>query len=79
MASPINPALQARFDEMLMQICQQAGNGVHGLLDTMMSFLQRRTDFFYEAEPGDKMGFPPKFAESLVGKQFLIVLGLPIF
>lgn len=68
MASPINPALQARFDEMLMMICQQAGNGVHGLLDTVMSFLQRRTDFFYEAEPGDKMGFPPKFAESLVSR-----------
>jgi len=62
----INPALQARFDEMLMQITQQAGNGVHGLLDTMFSFLQRRTDFFYEAEPGDKMGFPPRFAEGLV-------------
>ncbi len=51
---------------MLMMICQQAGSGVHGLLDTMFSFLQRRTDFYYEQEPGDKMGFPPKFAESLV-------------
>ena len=62
----INPALQARFDEMLMTITQQAGNGINGLLDTMFSFLQRRTDFFYEAEPGDKMGFPPGYAEGLV-------------
>lgn len=62
----INPALQARFDEMLMGITQQAGNGIDGLLDTVFSFLQRRTDFFYEAEPGDKMGFPPQYAESLV-------------
>ena len=62
----INPALQARFDEMLMTITQQAGNGLNGLLDATFSFLQRRTDFFYEAEPGDKMGFPPQYAESLV-------------
>jgi len=64
-----DPALQARFDEMLMTVTQQAGDGIHGLLDTVFSFLQRRTDFFYEAEPGDKMGFPPKFAESLVSKK----------
>ena len=62
----INPALQARFDEMLMTVTQQAGNGINGLLDTVFSFLQRRTDFFYEAEPGDKMGFPPSYAEGLV-------------
>lgn len=66
MASQINPALVARFDEMLMTITQQAGNGIHGLLDSVFSFLQRRTDFYYEAEPGDKMGFPPQFAEGLV-------------
>lgn len=51
---------------MLMGVTQQAGDGIHGLLDTVFSFLQRRTDFFYESEPGDKMGFPPKFAEGLV-------------
>ena len=64
----INPALVARFDEMLMTITQQAGDGIHGLLDSVFSFLQRRTDFYYEAEPGDKMGFPPKFAEGLVSR-----------
>jgi len=36
----------------------------------MFSFLQRRTDFYYEAEPGDKMGFPPKFAEGLIYQFF---------
>ena len=66
----INPALQARFDEMLMTVTQQAGNGINGLLDTVFSFLQRRTDFFYEAEPGDKMGFPPQYAEGLVSESF---------
>lgn len=36
-------------------------------MDTMFSFLQRRTDFYYEAEPGDRMGFPPGYSEQLVG------------
>jgi hypothetical protein len=49
-----------------MTVTQQAGDGINGLLNSVFSFLQRRTDFFYEAEPGDKMGFPPKFAEGLV-------------
>jgi len=71
MTAQINPALMARFDEMLMTITQQAGNGINGLLDTVFSFLQRRTDFFYEAEPGDKMGFPPQYAEGLVSKVFI--------
>ena len=72
MASNINPVLQGKFDEMLMQITQQAGNGIDGLLDTVMSFLQRRTDFFYEAEPGDKMGFPPQYAEGLVSAPYFL-------
>jgi len=25
----------------------------------MFSFLLKKTDFFYESDPGDKMGFPP--------------------
>ena len=40
----------------------------------MFSFLQRRTDFFYEAEPGDKMGFPPQYAEGLVSESFDVTL-----
>lgn len=57
-----------------MTICQQAGDGIHGLLDSVFSFLQRRTDFYYEAEPGDKMGFPPKFAEGLVSQDSIFIL-----
>jgi hypothetical protein len=47
-------------------LTQSAGQGVHGLLDSVFGFLSRRTDFFYEMEPGDKMGFPPGVAESMV-------------
>ena len=25
----------------------------------MFSFLYRKTDFYYESDPGDRMGFPP--------------------
>ena len=32
--------------------------------------MQRRTDFFYEMEPGDKMGFPPGVAEKMVYSYF---------
>ena len=51
---------------MLMNITQEAGNGVQGLLDVFFNFLQKRTDFFYEVEPGAQMGFPPEVAESMV-------------
>lgn len=26
----------------------------------------RKTDFFYECDPGDKMGFPPGYSRNLV-------------
>jgi hypothetical protein len=51
---------------LLFTITQQTGQGVDGLLNAVYGFLQRRTDFFYEMEPGDKMGFPPGVAESMV-------------
>lgn len=41
-----------------MTIAQEAG-GINGLFESMFSFLYRKTDFFYESNPGDKMGFPP--------------------
>ena len=49
-----------------MAITQRAGEGVDGLLNQVFGFLLRRTDFYYEAEPGDKMGFPPTIAEQKV-------------
>ena len=44
---------------------------MQGLLDSVFGFLQRRTDFFYESEPMDKMGFPPGIAESMVSISFI--------
>jgi hypothetical protein len=55
-----------RIDDLLFAVTQQSANGVHGLLDSVYGFLQRRTDFYYESEPMDKMGFPPGMAESMV-------------
>lgn len=66
----MDPQAQARMDDLMMMATQQSANGVDGLLDATFGFLQRRTDFFYEAEPGDKMGFPPDVAQSMVHQYF---------
>lgn len=63
-------AQRQRIDDLLFAVTQQANGGVHGLLDSVYGFLQRRTDFYYEAEPNDKMGFPPGVAESMVYQYF---------
>lgn len=47
-----------KFDDLLYTMCSEAG-GIDGLLSNIFDFLYRRTDFFYESDPGDKMGFPP--------------------
>ena len=63
--SQMNPALKAKFDQMFMTMTQEAG-GLNPFLESLFCFLQTRTDFYYEAEPGDKMGFPPGYSEQLV-------------
>jgi hypothetical protein len=59
-------ARRAQIDNLLFAVTQQQDGGIHGLLDAMFSFLARRTDFYYESSPGDKMGFPPDMAQSMV-------------
>jgi hypothetical protein len=49
---------ETRFDELLYQVATEAGGAI-GLLDTVMGFLKRRTDFFVFAKEGDRIGFPP--------------------
>ena len=63
------PALLAKFDQMFLTMTQESG-GLNPFLDCMFSFLQRRTDFYYEAEPGDRMGFPPGYSEQLVSQRY---------
>lgn len=62
----MDEAQRARIDDLLFAVTQQSAGGVQGLLDSVYGFLQRRTDFYYEAEPNAKMGFPPGVAESMV-------------
>lgn len=62
----MDPQTKNRIDDLLFAVTQQANQGVEGLLESVYGFLQRRTDFYYESEPGDKMGFPPGIAESMV-------------
>jgi len=68
--------MDQRNDDLLFTITQQTNQGVDGLLNAVFGFLQRRTDFFYEMEPGDKMGFPPGVAESMVKVMGLDYLGI---
>ena len=56
---------QNRFDEMYLTICKEVG-GIEGLLKSFFDFMIRKTDFFYESDPGDKMGFPPGYNKKLV-------------
>ena len=59
-----------RFDDFLFTIVRETG-GLEGLVHSFFSFLGRRTDFFYEADPGDKMGFPPGYAPRMVYNLYL--------
>lgn len=56
---------QNRFDEFYLTICKETG-GIEGLLQSFFDFMIRKTDFFYECDPGDKMGFPPGYSRKLV-------------
>ena len=67
MTHNLPPALMAKMDQMFMNMTQEAG-GLNPFLDSLFSFLQRRTDFYYEAEPGDNMGFPPQYNEQMVSE-----------
>lgn len=54
-----------RFDEFYLTICKEVG-GIEQFVDSFFNFLSRKTDFFYESFPGDKMGFPPGYNKQLV-------------
>lgn len=58
--------MDSRFDDLLHTIIVEKGQGVYGFLETVMGFLYRRTDFFYEMAPGENMGFFPGQSEAIV-------------
>ena len=63
-------SLESQLDDLLVNMTSQIGKGCPGLLDQVFGFLHRRTDFYYEMEPEDKMGFPPGVAEQMVFQHF---------
>ena len=64
----------AKFDDVLMGILQHCEQ-VQPFLDSIFSFLARRTDFFQVMRHrDDKMGFPPGVAEKIVLKVRLFFL-----
>lgn len=65
----VNVETLMRFDDMYFTMIREVG-GIEGLIHSMFSFLFRRTDFYYECDPGDQMGFPPGHAAGLVSKVF---------
>lgn len=64
---------QNRFDELYLTICKEVG-GIEGLLQSFFDFMSRKTDFFYECDPGDKMGFPPGYNKKLVKNTLFLAL-----
>jgi hypothetical protein len=48
-----------------LTICKEVG-GIEQFVNSFFDFLSRKTDFFYESYPGDKMGFPPGYNKQLV-------------
>lgn len=59
-----------KFDAFFTEIGNECGGSMEKFIDAFMSFLLRRTDFFYESDPGDSMGFPPGVAESMLASAF---------
>ena len=58
--------MESRFDDLLHTIIVERGQGIYGFFDTVMGFMYRRTDFFYEMAPNENMGFFPGQSESII-------------
>lgn len=61
--------MDLRYDSALLGILQSEGN-IEKFVDVMFGFLMRRTDFFYEFQPGGKLGFPKGVALKIILKAF---------
>lgn len=54
---------------MLLELAQRS-KGLEPMLDAVFSFLKRKTDFYVEQGPGDRVGFPPGEAQKIVLRCF---------
>lgn len=58
------------FDDLLLGLAQKH-KGIEDLIYSILSFFERRTDFFHIMEsPDSRMGFNPGIAERMMQKQF---------
>ncbi|XP_014233110.1 nudC domain-containing protein 3 [Trichogramma pretiosum] len=57
--------MEERHDEMFMEILRDEKN-LSGFLDAFCGFLYRRTDFYVEATPETRVGYPPGIAEQIL-------------
>lgn len=68
---------QSMYDNALMGILQNCSK-LEPFLDTIFSFLARRTDFYILMKhERAKMGFPPGVAENMVHQVPLLILHVP--
>jgi hypothetical protein len=58
--------MDSRFDDLLHTIIVEKGQGIYGFFDTVLGFMYRRTDFYYEMAPGENMGFFPGQSEQII-------------
>ncbi len=61
--------LMEENDRLLLELAQRS-KGIEPMLDAVFSFLKRKTDFYVEQGPGDRVGFPPGEAQKIVLKCF---------
>jgi hypothetical protein len=62
-----------KFDDVFAEVAGRlGGGGLPALFDAFFGFLQRRTDFYIEADPAAPapMGFPPGVAKKLLISSF---------
>ncbi|VDL18475.1 unnamed protein product [Hymenolepis diminuta] len=67
--------MDSRYDNALLGILQSEGN-IEKFIEVMFGFLMRRTDFFFEYQPGKKLGFPKGIALKMVLKVINLYLKL---
>ncbi len=62
--------MEGQYDDLFLGLAQRH-SGIEDLLETFLSFLERKTDFFHVmTQSTEKMGFPPGVSETMMLKVF---------